>query len=198
MPTVSEVDVEAKHSAVNESDDEFDDLDAMVLAEIESLHTAPAKRRNPASHQPRRTESTEMAVEAEADIDKPSTKTACIYGHDTQEEGRTGEESEGLFDACDDDRLFDTGGDPEESPASLFSVEERAFMERAVGFLTGRDNADVILGQIWERLTSEQPESFYDPVEAEHDISLETDNAADDSHRSSDTETEPSSDGGAS
>lgn len=40
-------------------------------------------------------------------------------------------------------------------------------MHRAVGFLSGRENADMILGQIWEQVTTDHPEVFYQ-LDEEH------------------------------
>lgn len=138
-------------------DSDYPDLDALVLAEIESMgrgRHASSKRARSAreQHRPEPTRQRERPA---------SPKLARIHGEDRAAEGITGEEAEALFD----EPLMDESGqfpdEMEKSTHSLFSAEELAFMSRAVGFLSGRDNADMILGQIWEQLTSDHPEEFY-------------------------------------
>lgn len=65
---------------------------------------------------------------------------------------------------------FESGADSER--AGLLSPEEEAFITRAVGFLSQRPEADIILNRIWEQLTELDPEGYYraplDPPEACH------------------------------
>jgi hypothetical protein len=80
----------------------------------------------------------------------------------------TGEEAEGLFDEPLDFAGLGEGSagqDPGDGPndSELLCPEERAFVERAVGFLAARPTADLILDRIWSALTDARPDGFYDP-----------------------------------
>jgi hypothetical protein len=148
----------------DEAAERFDDLDALVMAEIESvgrgrpLRTPAARARPPgAGRRPARG----RVREGPAAPRSPSR----IYGEDRSADGVSGEEADGLFDLpleTDDEGLVDS---PSTEPQGLFSPEEQAFVSRAVGFLSGHENADMILGQIWERITEEAPEAFFRPAD---------------------------------
>jgi hypothetical protein len=82
----------------------------------------------------------------------------------------TGEEVTALFDESFNPELEQIG--PEESEdgplaSDLLSAEERAFVERALGFLCGRPNADLILDGIWAQVNAARPDGFYDPREVD-------------------------------
>lgn len=121
---------------------DYPDLDALVLSEIES---ASGRRRrhqdDNGSVQPR--EGGPPAV-------------ARIHGDARLESGMSGEEAELLEQPSPAVSELD-----DLPPPTLFTPEEEAFMHRAVGFLSDRENGDMILGQIWERITQENPEAFY-------------------------------------
>jgi hypothetical protein len=90
--------------------------------------------------------------------DEALNDIARIHGDDREERQLSGEEATLL----EQPEMVDEAVD-ELPPNNLFSAEEEAFMHRAVGFLTGRENGDVILGRIWEQLTKSHPENYFDP-----------------------------------
>jgi hypothetical protein len=137
-------------------DQSFTDLDALVLAEIESASGGRMPGRSEA-RPPKRHKTNNFSVKEERQA--PRREVARIHGDDRIRHDLSGEEAEFLEQPLEMDSR-----EPEElPPARLFTPEEEAFMHRAVGFLSGRENGDVILGQIWERLTESQPESFFEP-----------------------------------
>jgi hypothetical protein len=145
--------------------DDLPELDVLVLAEIESLSRAERPRaRRPAAGADARGKA------RPALSPRPAAEGGVvrIRGAEPGGEGLSGEESEGLFDEA----LIDGGVGPDpddEVPlGGLLSVEEEAFITRAVGFLSQREHADMILGRVWEQLTELDPEAFYQaPVAAE-------------------------------
>ena len=130
---------------------EISDLDALVLAEIASLgqgrladsaETGTNTSRNQRDTGIRRSSATPRPPSGIRDDRDPRRPT----GHPS------GEEAEGLFDG-----FFDPG-DPHDdltadgpTAADLLSPEEQAFVARAVGFLSERANADLILDRIWSQ-----------------------------------------------
>jgi hypothetical protein len=134
------------------------DLEALVLAEIESASGSRKRRRRPVPQPAPVPQHPEAIQEAESAILPPvSSAVSRIRGDDRNGSGLSGEEAE-LLDRVP---LPDLGELDDLPPPRLFSPEEEAFMHRAVGFLSGRENGDMILGQIWERITREHPETFY-------------------------------------
>jgi hypothetical protein len=150
-----------KRSAAHSTEDDLLELDRLVLAEIESLTSG--QRGVPAP------DSSADALRDEECRAKPARqkglrRAGVVDMRETPESSRalSGEEAEGLFD----DLPADPGPEPEpddEAPAaSLLTPEEEAFITRAVGFLSQRKHADMILGRIWEQLTELAPEGFYE------------------------------------
>jgi hypothetical protein len=132
---------------------DYPDLDALVLAEIESAfsrHRRYTQRLKPTETEP------ELEPETLSEPANPVEVTR-IHGDNRPASGMSGEEAELLdrFPEADGTELDDL------PPPSLFSPEEEAFIHRAIGFLSGRENGDMILGQIWERVTRDHPEDFY-------------------------------------
>ena len=131
----------------------YGDLDALVLAEIESLHRRGRTRPAPST-----------GVE-----DLPATEPASaagvaqIRGTESGGEVFRGEEAAGLFDDSigESTELGELEQDGHAAVGGLYSAEEDAFITRAVGFLTQRDNADVILNQIWQQVMEGYSEEFY-------------------------------------
>lgn len=125
----------------------FPDLDALVLAEIESIGKGKRRRarRGPPTLDRRTpvspgTSHPEAATVSRLHEDRPA---ANVY---------RGEEAEGLLEESGDDPGLADGGD--EGPLDLMGVEEQAFVTRAVGFLSGRPNAGMILDQIWGQVAA--------------------------------------------
>lgn len=148
------------------------DLDALVLAEIKSASGRQGRRR-PAiqASTPQRRDSRAEEVEAQAQ----SREVARIHGEDRDNEALSGEEA-ALLD-LPEMAMVESEDLP---PAKLFTPEEEAFMHRAIGFLSGRDNGDVILGRIWEQLTESHPERYYEsPQEATDSAVMSDQNRAD-------------------
>lgn len=150
------------------------DLDALVLEEIESLDRGGGQRgRQPgqgpsaASAQP----SGGNQRSGRGDSQQAPRPAARIrprrWGLESARQA-TGEEAEGL---CDEP--WDLAGAPEASSADgptaadLLTPEEQAFVARAVGFLAGRPNADLILDRVWSQSIASRPDGFYDPALAE-------------------------------
>ncbi len=130
------------------------DLENLVLAEIASA-SGGKRRRNRAQEVKRPAD--RRKTEASAEAHKRANGISRIHGEDRYEQQMSGEEAELLQQAECIDEPFD-----EPPPNKLFSAEEEAFMHRAVGFLSGRENGDVILGRIWEQLTETQPEHYFE------------------------------------
>ena len=157
---------------------DLSDLDALVLAEVESLSLPRAARASEARSEcnPERAPECQRAPTAR---DRRRTASAALlmrqqHGRDPQRAGRarSGEEAEGLFD--EPLELSDPGGDRYDDPASdgptaadLLSPEEQAFIARAAGFLSGRPNADLILDRIWSQAIESNPNGLYDPESAD-------------------------------
>ncbi len=155
---------------MREAENHFADLDALVLAEIESLspHTRPLNPRQASACKPERQSRARLENRG-----KPASasKVARIREQDREGDRLSGEEAEGLFeepieftDPCD---VEENEHDP---MISLFNAEEEAFVSRAVGFLCQRDNADIILNRIWEQLTEADSESFFRPEDSERSV----------------------------
>jgi hypothetical protein len=153
-----------QRTGIESCGDDFEDLDALVLAEIESLSGPPRSARPSAGGA--RPAPRPAARPAREHRDGPAP-VAPIRRRAGAEPNRSGEEFDGLFD-----RPFPEGQggpDPDDTGpvASLLSTEEEAFVTRAVGFLSQREHADMILGRIWEQLTELDPDGFYEaPVSA--------------------------------
>ncbi|MCG7981943.1 MAG: hypothetical protein JAY90_04235 [Candidatus Thiodiazotropha lotti] len=130
------------------------DLENLVLAEIASASSG-GRRRN-------RTENLSRSVEKQVkdgsvEFHDGSNEVSRIHGEDRDYRSMSGEEAELLQQSEVIDEPVD-----ELPPNKLFSAEEEAFMHRAVGFLSGRENGDVILGRIWEQLTESQPDHYFE------------------------------------
>ncbi len=151
-----------------------EELDALVLAEIESLarHTRPPNLKQTSASGPERRQS-RVRLENRG---KPvsASKVARIRGEDREGDVLSGEEAEELVE--EPIEFGDLPGVEEDEHAqatTLFSAEEEAFVTRAVGFLARRDNADIILNRIWEQLTEADPEGFFRPEGLERLAALE-------------------------
>lgn len=154
------------HRTESESIDvELDDLDALVLAEIESI--SGRVRSNGVRPMQDRAQPRSTPTPGELPRRRSRAAVAPIQGRKRQETPHSGEDAEGLFD----EPFAVEAPDPErdEAPpiASLLTPEEDAFITRAVGFLTEREHADMILGQIWEALTEQRPDGFFEAPMAE-------------------------------
>jgi hypothetical protein len=134
------------HTPNRESDEQFSDLDALVMEEIESLDR---RRRAPRGQE---AEPREAEVFALPDRSPVSAPEPVQY---------FGEEAAVLQQA-----LEVPPPDEDTNPSDdIFSSEEQAFMTRAVGFLRGRPNADAILGRVWEEVTEGDPQAFFSAAE---------------------------------
>ncbi len=149
---------------------DFADLDALVLAEIESLGEQAALPDEGISEpMPRRRE-----AKAPARRQGPRTMAQVHPLRGAQAEHRlprgTGEEVRALFDESlvpEPARVGSEEQDDGPLASDLLSAEERAFVERASGFLRGRPNADLILDGIWAQVNAARPDGFYDPREVD-------------------------------
>lgn len=130
------------------------DLDALVLAEIESLTTRRDAVRS------RQAPCAAPVPPAEAAERKAKASVAQLRRAPERGPDGFGEGAELLFE----------GLEPPESPVEvepdgqetgLLCPEEEAFITRAVGFLSRRPAADIILNRIWEQLTELDPEGYY-------------------------------------
>lgn len=146
----------------------FTDLDALVLAEIESASggrpNRPSDARSPKRHEAGNLTRKEKRLALPRDVSR-------IHGTERDSRDLSGEEAEFLEQPLE----MEEPEQEELSPSKLFTPEEEAFMHRAVGFLNGRENGDMILGQIWERLMENHPESFYLPPQDIQDRSTGSD-----------------------
>lgn len=119
-------------------------LEALVLAELDSLQPAPRAavgERAPAP-QPAATPRPRERAEVTPLRRVRAPRSPDATGVSVQGEG---------------------AGEPTSGAAGLSSVEEQAFITRAVTFLSGREHADIILGRVWEQLVELSPEGFYEP-----------------------------------
>jgi hypothetical protein len=146
-------------------------LDALVLAEIESLgqgHRARATAtRTVSTRGPARNRPGGASGQAQARAARPGP-AARGQGADDAPRGLSGEEAEGLFD--EPFEISEPGDDPgQDGPtaADLLSPEEQAFVARAAGFLYGRPNADLILDRVWSQALESRPDGAYDPDAAD-------------------------------
>ena len=135
------------------------DLNALVLAEIASLGR------------------TARPVEARSDpvrdrpgpgpvASRPPPQSGLAVRSPSHRRGvePSGEEAEGLFDEpCDRPDPDEDAAADGPTAADLLTPEEQAFIARAVGFLSGRPGADLILDRIWSQVTDARPDRFYDP-----------------------------------
>jgi hypothetical protein len=134
---------------------EYEDLDALVLAEIESIGRVQKRRTG---------DQRKDAVQMQRPLSSAQPTVIPLAKHgdgDHAAEGVSGEEAEALFELPVAEEFAYLVEVSEPSADALYSTEEQAFMSRAIDFLKGRDNADMILGQIWEQLTSDDPQAFY-------------------------------------
>jgi hypothetical protein len=151
---------QARPAVRHEREKDCVDLDALVLAEIESLiarrkaaHEQPRTRTNPAQTPPPGPHDTSLQRGARvAPLRTPSERTFEWTGESFDED------PEALFA----EPPPNPGQEPEEAHPSLLSPEEEAFITRAVGFLSQRAEADIILNRIWEQLTELDPEGYYE------------------------------------
>lgn len=146
------------------------DLDALVLAEIASLgrgripqtaNTCEAKGSDITSDRGRPESGRGWPS---PQVPQPAAPIRAVRRDDSLARGLSGEEAEGLFDQPFDLAEEDEGG-PAEGPtaADLLTPEEQAFIARAVGFLSGRPSADLILDRVWSQAIQSRPDGFYDP-----------------------------------
>ncbi|CRI66227.1 hypothetical protein THIOKS12690008 [Thiocapsa sp. KS1] len=151
-----------------DSETDLADLDALVLAEIESLtaHRAGARSKQaPCGDAPT------PAANGGAREPKAKASVAPIRSAPERRRESFGEEAELLFEEPEpaDDNAADS------ALAGLLSPEEEAFITRAVGFLSQRPEADIILNRIWEQLTELDPEGYYQaPLDPPERIGRET------------------------
>jgi hypothetical protein len=131
------------------NEDRFQDLDALVLAEIESLSRAEHHRRPP------------RGPDHRAPAPAASVRPARRSERPAEEEftGEAFDEQAALADSSEEDES------QENSSVELLSPEEQAFISRAVGSLSNRGNADMILTCVWDQLTEADPEAFFRPAE---------------------------------
>jgi hypothetical protein len=153
-----------QRAGVESCGDDFEDLDALVLAEIESLSGRPRTARpSPGGERPAPRPAVQPARE-QRDEPAPVAPIRCRAG---AEPNRSGEEFDGLFDGPFAEGQGEPDPDDTGPAASLLGTEEEAFVTRAVGFLSQREHADMILGRIWDELTQLDPDGFYQaPVSA--------------------------------
>jgi hypothetical protein len=132
------------------------DLDALVLAEIESLTARGSPTR---SKQVSRANAPPPIERPAAHAPKAKVKASVAPIRTTLERRPEsfGEEAELLF--AEPDPLVEDAAEGES--AGLLGPEEEAFITRAVGFLSQRHEADIILNRIWEQLTELDPEGYY-------------------------------------
>ncbi|EGV20457.1 hypothetical protein [Thiocapsa marina] len=151
---------QARPAARNQREQDCVDLDALVLAEIESLIARrKAAREQPRTHTPpaqtpapRARDTTARRGGRVAPLRTPSEPTSEWTGESFDED------PEALFA----EPPPNPEQEPQESHPSLLSPEEEAFITRAVGFLSQRAEADIILNRIWEQLTELDPEGYYE------------------------------------
>jgi hypothetical protein len=115
-------------------------LEALVLAELDSLQPAPPKRA-PAPHAEATSRPRDRARVT------PLRRMSAPPG----------------ADSLDASVEAQAAGEQTRGAAGLASVEEQAFITRAVAFLSEREHADIILGRVWEQLLELAPEGFYEP-----------------------------------
>ena len=150
---------QARPAARHQREKDCADLDALVLAEIESLiarrkaaHAQPRPHATPAqTPAPRTRDASARRVAKVAPLRTPSEPAQEWTGESFDED------AEALFG----EPSPNPGHEPEEAHPSLLSPEEEAFITRAVGFLSQRAEADIILNRIWEQLTELDPEGYY-------------------------------------
>ena len=130
------------------------DLDALVLAEIESL---TARRDAARTKQTTRAAAPTPVAEGTEPTARVKASVARIRNTPERRRESFGEEAELLFE--EPEPLVEDAA--ERAPAGLLSPEEEAFITRAVGFLSRRPEADIILNRIWEQLTELDPEGYY-------------------------------------
>lgn len=155
-----------------DSETDLADLDALVLAEIESL---TAHRAGARSQQAPGGDAPTPAANGGAREPKPKAKAkasvAPIRSAPERRRESFGEEAELLFEEPEPAVESDADSDR----AGLLSPEEEAFITRAVGFLSQRPEADIILNRIWEQLTELDPEGYYQaPLDPPEQIGRET------------------------
>ncbi|MEY6431828.1 hypothetical protein ABC977_05320 [Thioalkalicoccus limnaeus] len=145
------------------------DLDALVLAEIESLtgHRDRPRQDKPVGGTPKaplRQQCGERPAQTSVTGDQPGARrrvsTAKLSGEPAPED--FGEGVEALFT---EPAEAATSSDTNTKRAELLDTEERAFITRAVGFLSARPTADIILEHIWERLTADPDDCFRPPTD---------------------------------
>jgi hypothetical protein len=150
------------------------DLDALVLAEIESLTARrDAARPKQTARAAAPTSLAEDAESRERPTTQPKAKASVAPIRSAPERRREsfGEEAELLFE--EPEPLVEDAA--ERAPAGLLSPEEEAFITRAVGFLSQRPEADIILNRIWEQLTELDPEGYYQaPLDTRDETGRET------------------------
>jgi hypothetical protein len=139
------------------------DLDALVLAEIESL---TARRDAARTGQTTRAAApTPVAEGTEPEPTKIKARVAPIRNTPERRRESFGEEAELLFEEPE----------PADENEVDSALEEEAFITRAVGFLSQRPEADIILNRIWEQLTEMDPEGYYQaPLDSPDKIGRET------------------------
>jgi hypothetical protein len=135
-------------------DEDNADLEALVLAELASLRPAPRvavlERTARAAPRPKEAVSQRRERPRMAPLRRaPEPRPAIDAGE--------------RYDATAGDDGAEVSAEHGPDAADLASAEERAFIARAVAFLSGREHADIILGRVWEQLLELTPEGFYEP-----------------------------------
>jgi hypothetical protein len=159
--------------------DGFAELDALVRAELNALDRArrhrpdrPETKHAPEPRDARRRDNVIVARRWRTDEPQPAHDDGCC-------------DDDGPFDAAvmqspDNDEPLDLAFDEaaESGEDDVFTLEERTFIDRAVKWLTPRENKDLIVSRIWARLTDAEPGTFFD-ADADATGDAETDEEAD-------------------
>ena len=143
---------------VDEIEEEFSELDALTLQELQALKSAASSARPKAKR----------AKNNNVIFKEKWAKTAS---------DSVDWESDETSEAVDEerDRLNANMTFEDISPGSerseLFEPEEQEFIQRTVDWLTPRTNKDMIISRIWTLLTESETESFYTPEDAQEEVS---------------------------
>lgn len=161
-----------KIPTVNDSYMDLKELDRLVTQELDVLQQKSRKAsqiKKLRKYQPRRSDNV-IFQEAWQKNNPP-------YKNSPPPEEPDFIDDTGDFDNTQREILETSDNEQTEQPlkTALFSEEELDFIERSAAWLESRRNKDLIINQIWERLTESTPENFYS-VKSETRSETETSN----------------------
>jgi hypothetical protein len=162
------------------------ELDALVAREVDALS---ARRPAPARRRQQPPENAEMlAPGASAE----SRETADVDRQRASGSGRRADPAAGRPRQTEDNVVGIRRADADQMVDVRFSADEETFIEQALAFLKGRENADVVIEELWAHAVLDRNDRTDEPIEnLPEDFADKTSGDGTDAERASPPSTDP-------